>query len=129
MRAFARSCDEAPREVAKLQIQSTPLDDPPLSTERPDIGIGELVIAVTPDVEMTWGKQAAQCAHAGQRAWERAPAEARASWRAAGSPVRVVHPDGSLWDELRAGPVEEIRDGGFTEIPAGTLTAIGWIEI
>ncbi len=129
VRAFVPSpLDDAPRDLAKLQIQSTPLDEPELVSERPTIEVGELVIAVTPDLEMSWGKLAAQCAHAGQRAWERATPEARDRWRAAGSPVRLVHPDGGLWDELRSGPVEEIRDGGFTEIPAGSLTAIGWIE-
>ncbi len=120
--------DEAPRDLAKLQIQSTPLDEPEMVSEQPAIEVGELVIAVTPDLEMSWGKLAAQCAHAGQRAWERAEPAARDRWRAGGSRILVVHPDGGLWDELRAGPVEEIRDGGFTEIPAGSLTAIGWIE-
>ena len=129
VRAFVPGpLDEAPRDLAKLQIQSTALDEPELISERPPIGVGELVIAVTPDLEMSWGKLAAQCAHAGQRAWERASAEGRDRWRAMGSNVRLLHPDAALWDELRAGPVEEIHDGGFTEIPAGSLTAIGWIE-
>ncbi len=129
VRAFVPGpLDEAPRDLAKLQIQSTPLDEPELVSERPAIDVGELVIAVTPDLEMSWGKLAAQCAHAGQRAWERATPERRDRWRAMGSSVRLIHPDTELWDELRAGPVQEIRDGGFTEIPAGSLTAIGWIE-
>lgn len=129
VRAFVPGqLDEAPKDLAKLQIQSTALDDPELISERPAVEVGELVIAVTPDLEMSWGKLAAQCAHAGQRAWERAEPEARDRWRANGSHVRLLHPDAGLWDELRAGPVEEIHDGGFTEIPAGSLTAIGWIE-
>ena len=129
VRAFVPGpLDEAPRDLAKLQIQSSPLDEPALTSERPSIGVGELVIAVTPDLETSWGKLGAQCAHAGQRAWERSQPEARDRWRAMGSSVRLLHPDAALWDELRAGPVEAIRDGGFTEIPAGSLTAIGWIE-
>ena len=129
VRAFVPGpLDEAPRDLAKLQIQSSPLDEPELIDERPLIEAGELVIAVTPDLEMSWGKLAAQCAHAGQRAWERAAPERRDRWRAMGSNVRLLHPDAGLWDELRTGPVVEIRDGGFTEIPAGSLTAIGWIE-
>ena len=129
MRAFVPGpLDEAPRDLAKLQIQSTPLDESELISDHPAIAPGQLVIAVTPEVEMSWGKLAAQCAHAGQRAWERATPEMRQLWRLKESPIRVVHPDPALWDELRSGPVEEIRDGGFTEIPAGTLTAIGWIE-
>lgn len=129
VRAFVPGpLDEAPRDLAKLQIQSTALDEPSLISERPGIEPGELVIAVTPDLEMSWGKLAAQCAHAGQRAWERAAPTSRDRWRVGGSSVRVLHPDAGLWDELRAGPVEEIRDGGFTEIPAGSLTAVGWIQ-
>lgn len=129
VRAFVPGpLDEAPRDLAKLQIQSTPLDEPEMISKLPTIDVCELLIAVTPDVEMSWGKLAAQCAHAGQRAWERAAPEARDRWRACGSVIRVVRPTNILWDELRSGPVEEIHDGGFTEIPAGTLTAVGWIE-
>lgn len=129
VRAFVPGpLDEAPRDLAKLQIQSTPLDEPELIGDRPEFEVGELVIAVTPDLEMSWGKLAAQCAHAGQRAWELATSEAQDRWRASGSRVLLLHPDSGLWDELRQGPVEEIHDGGFTEIPAGSLTAIGWIE-
>ena len=127
VRAFVPGpLDEAPVDLAKLQIQSTPLDEPELVGGRPEVRGGELVIAVTPDLEMSWGKLAAQCAHAGQRAWERAGPETRERWRATGSSVRLLHPDGDLWDELRAGPVEAIHDGGFTEIPAGTMSAIAW---
>lgn len=129
VRAFVPGpLDEAPRDLAKLQIQSTPLDEPELVGELPELVAGTLVIATTPDLEMSWGKLAAQCAHAGQRAWERAEPPVRAQWRAAGSPIVVVHPDAVLWDVIRSGPVEEIRDGGFTEIPAGSLTAVGWIS-
>lgn len=133
VRAFVPGpLDAAPTDLAKLQIQSTPLDEPELVSERPAIEVGELVIAVTPDLEMSWGKLAAQCAHAGQRAWEQAGPRTRDRWRVAGSPIRIVHPDGALWDQLRdrsqEGSVAEIRDGGFTEIPAGSLTAIAWIE-
>ena len=61
--------DEAPEALAKLQIKSTALDQ----IERIEV-VPEapgLIIAVTPLVEMSWGKQAAQCAHAGQWAWMR----------------------------------------------------------
>lgn len=130
VRAFVPGpLDDAPRDLAKLQIQSTPLDEPETVAERPVVAVGELVIAVTPDLEMSWGKLAAQCAHAGQRAWERATPSAREQWRANDSRIKVLHPDSHLWRVLQAGPVEQIRDGGFTEIPAGSLTAIGWIEV
>ena len=110
--------------VAKLQIQSTDLDPAP----RLDLidAVGGLTIAVTPDVEMSWGKQAAQCAHAAQRAWMTAPAEDMAAWHRAGSPIRVVHPTTDLWPTLLERATTVIRDGGYTEIPAGTTTTCAW---
>lgn len=122
VRAFVPGpVDAAPRDLAKLQIQSTPLGD----VERSDrlVGAdGSLVIVTTPEVEMSWGKLAAQCAHGGQRVWERAGSEARAQWEADGAPIRVIHAEPGLWDEVRGMDPVEIRDGGFTEIPSGTLT-------
>ena len=119
--------DEVPPTVTRLQIQTTPLDDPPrVATLPPETG---LVVAVTPEVEMSWGKQAAQCAHAAQRAWQRAPNATRQRWTAAGRPIVVVHPTAELWQRLVEEADIEIRDGGFTEIPAGTRTAVArWIE-
>lgn len=117
--------DEVPRPVAKLQIQSTPLDEPSRIGAVPVPAPGpHLLVAITPEVEMSWGKQAAQCAHATQRAWEGAAAEQRAAWDAAGRPLSVVHPDRGLWARLLADADVTIRDGGYTEIPAGTLTTV-----
>lgn len=113
---------ETPRELAKLQIQSTDLDEPERIDELPVLS--GLVIGVTPLVEMSWGKQAAQCAHAGQWAWMRSDPEVVARWDAAGRPITVVHPTLELWNELHPRSTVQIHDGGFTEIPAGTNTAI-----
>lgn len=116
--------DQAPPAVAKLQIQSSDLDDiKPVSELGPVVG---LVIAVTPTVEMSWGKQAAQCAHAAQRAWMTAPEPTLAAWDGAGRPITIVHPDEALWSELGNRAEVSIRDGGFTEIPAGTNTTIAF---
>lgn len=110
--------------VAKLQIQSTDLDAAPrVDSVDP---IGGLTIAVTPGVDMSWGKQAAQCAHAAQRAWMTESPDEMAAWRRAGSPIRVIHPDHALWGQLLDGATTVIRDGGFTEIPAGTTTTCAW---
>lgn len=118
--------EEAPREVTKLQIQSTPLDEVALIDELPELAMGTLVLAITPHFEMSWGKQAAQCAHAGQRAWMFASAETVAAWRAAGKPIAVVHPDAELWAALDDVATTRIHDGGFTEIPPGTNSSIAW---
>ena len=85
-----------------------------------------LMIAVTPLVEMSWGKQAAQCAHAGQWAWMRSDPDVVARWDAAARPITIVHPDRALWAEVADAASVQIRDGGYTEIPAGTRTAVAW---
>jgi peptidyl-tRNA hydrolase len=125
VRAFVPGpMDEAPAELAKLQIRSTSLDDIEPVDALP--GTSGLIIAVTPQVEMSWGKQAAQCAHAGQWAWMRSDPGVVARWDAAGRPITVVHPNESLWAELAEGATVQIHDGGYTEIPAGTRTAVAW---
>ncbi|MEM7287560.1 MAG: Rid family hydrolase [Actinomycetota bacterium] len=115
---------EVAEPVAKLQIQSTDLE-PAARVDSVDEA-GGLTIAMTPDVDMTWGKQAAQCAHAAQRAWMTAPPDEMATWHRAGSPIRVVHPTPELWRTLLERATTVIRDGGYTEIPAGTTTACAW---
>lgn len=116
--------DAAPEELAKLQIRSTPLEAIELVDTLPDVD--GLIIAVTPLVEMSWGKQAAQCAHAGQWAWMRSDTDVVDRWDAAGRPIEVVHPTDRLWEEVADTAAFQIRDGGFTEIPAGTRTAVAW---
>ena len=116
--------DEAPDDLAKLQIRSTPLDEIERVEVLPD-ACG-LVVAVTPLVEMSWGKQAAQCAHAGQWAWMRSDPTVVASWDEAGRPITIVHPDDELWHRCVERADVRIHDGGFTEVPSGTLTAVAW---
>ena len=130
VRAFVPGpMDDVPPALAKLQIQSSPLDVPVQVNTLPDADVPTLMIALTPAVEMSWGKQGAQAAHAGQRAWEAAADQVRHAWRDAGSPIEVVFATSTLWAALlQRGDVERIHDGGFTEIPAGTLTAHGWLH-
>lgn len=125
VRAFVPApMDLVPGAVAKLQIQSSPLDEPDRVDAVP--AVGGLLIAVTPLVEMSWGKQAAQCAHAGQWAWMRSDPGVVADWDQAGRPVTIVHPTEALWTRLVDDAPVQIHDGGFTEIPAGTKTAVAW---
>lgn len=125
VRAFVPSpMDQAPVAVARLQIQSSPLGDVDLVDAVPTVA--GLLIAVTPLVEMSWGKQAAQCAHAGQWAWMRSDPDVVARWDDAGRPVTIVHPTEQLWTRLVEVAPVQIHDGGFTEIPAGTRTAVAW---
>ena len=125
VRAFVPSRrDEAPEGITQLQIQSSPLDEIEPIDVLPDAT--GLIIAVTPLVEMSWGKQAAQCAHAGQWAWMRSDGEVVSRWDAAGRPITVVHPNRQLWAELVESAPVQIHDGGYTEISAGTKTALAW---
>lgn len=128
VRAFVPGpLDAAPDDLAKLQIRSTELDEIDRVDTLPTVtATPTLVIAVTPSVAMSWGKQAAQCAHAGQWAWMRSDADVVARWDGAGRALLVVHPSTDLWDRLEDRAVVKIHDGGFTEIPAGTRTAIAW---
>jgi peptidyl-tRNA hydrolase len=120
VRAFVpgRQAD-APTALRRLQIHSPPLSAPDEThrlTARPS---ATMVLAVTPETAMTWGKQAAQCAHGAQRLYEQRPPDP--GWL--DDPrIEVIHPCPVLWEELTAAEPVEIRDGGHTEIPAGTLT-------
>ena len=119
--------DEAPPDLAKLQIQSSPLNLPePVDSIPEDLaGSPTLIVLLTPDVEMSWGKSAAQCAHSAQRTWEAADDSRRQDWDAAGRSIRVFLASEDLWSRTQDVAEVEIHDGGFTEIPAGTLTALG----
>ncbi len=119
--------DEAPRELSKLQIQSSPLDSPGRISTLPNVDNPTLTILLNPGVEMSWGKQCAQVAHAAQRCWAQLDRADRLDWNAASRPVRVHMPTHDLWDRLLPDASTVIRDGGFTEIAPGTLTAAAWL--
>lgn len=127
VRAFVPSpMDQVPTAVAKLQIKSTDLDAGDPVAAVPPLPSGALVLAVTPHFPMSWGKQAAQCAHAGQRAWMTADTHTIRAWQDGGSRIVVLHPDAALWDSLDGVATTRIHDGGFTEIPPGTNSSIAW---
>lgn len=124
VRAFVPGIvDDAPPELSKLQIQSTPLDEPDLLDELQPANDPTMTIVLNPAVEMSWGKRGAQVAHAAQRCWEGLDRKARLDWNAASRPVQVIRPTPLLWDELLPTMTTRIRDGGFTEIAPGTLTS------
>lgn len=122
-----------PRELKKLQVGGTEFPaaedaaDGPESTARASDGqvpADPLVtIELSPEVELTTGKAAAQCAHAAQLVYEQMPADRRDVWRDAGFRVRVVTPERADWESTDA-PVRVI-DAGFTEVDGPTETARG----
>ncbi len=115
--------EEAPPELSKLQIKSTPLDEPARIERLDTVNDPTLTVLLNPAVEMSWGKRGAQVAHAAQRCWENFDRRDRLDWNAAGRPVRVFTPTTELWNRELDKMSTTIRDGGFTEIAPGTLTA------
>jgi peptidyl-tRNA hydrolase len=116
--------DAAPPQLSKLQIQSSPLPEPSKQSALSHIGEPTITIALNPAVEMSWGKRGAQVGHAAQRCWEGLSRNDRLDWNAAGRPVSVLTPGDELWETLLDTASVSIRDGGFTEVAPGTLTAV-----
>ena len=122
-----------PRELKKLQVGGTEFPVAEEAADGPEAAAGGpaeqaeaarlVTIELSPEVELTTGKAAAQCAHAAQLVYEQMPADRRDEWRDEGFQVRVVTPARSVWDADDA-PVRVI-DAGFTEVDGPTETARG----
>jgi len=89
-------------------------------------------IVVRSDIRMSCGKTCAQVAHAAIAAYERADATARRKWFQEGQKKVVLKvPDERGLFELKslaehAGIATGlVQDAGLTEIPPGTVTALG----
>lgn len=115
--------EDAPPELSKLQIQSTPLEEPAQTEVLAAVSSPTLTVLLNPEVEMSWGKRGAQVAHASQRCWESLGRRDRLDWNAEGRHVEVLTPTLELWDASIDHMSTTIHDGGFTEIAPGTLTA------
>lgn len=112
--------EEVPDLLRPLQVGGLDLDDPEdLAVPGPD---GVLTVRLTPGVAMTTGKAAAQVGHAAQLAYERLPHTE--AWRRGGFGVRVVTGPVVLPPAERV----DVRDGGFTEVAPGTVTASAGFE-
>ncbi|SHN74518.1 peptidyl-tRNA hydrolase [Cryptosporangium aurantiacum] len=112
--------DEWPRDLARLQVSGTELDDP-AAPGVPDPGTP--LVLLSPDVEMTAGKAMAQAGHAAQLGlWSLDPAVA-ARWAADGFPLAVRTASGAQWAAARRSGAPVVRDAGFTEVTPGSATA------
>jgi peptidyl-tRNA hydrolase len=111
---------EIPKDLAKLQVGGTEFP-----RDRGSVTVGAIVtVEVSPLVEMSTGKTAAQVGHAAQLAWEQMPEAVRGRWRADGFRIRVECPDAESWRAARR-PVAVV-DAGLTELggPAETARAV-----
>ncbi|WP_308114716.1 peptidyl-tRNA hydrolase [Streptomyces sp. ISL-12] len=113
--------DGWPKELAKLQVSGTELDDhePPGDADR-----SGPVLWMSPEVEMSAGKAMAQAGHGAQLAWWQLTGEQRAAWRDAGFPLAVRTASPADWPRLTAGGLPVVRDAGYTEIAPGSCTVV-----
>ncbi|MFD5572029.1 aminoacyl-tRNA hydrolase [Streptomyces cadmiisoli] len=113
--------DGWPKDLARLQVSGTDLDDPEAPVEAAG---GTPVLWLNPDLEMSAGKAMAQAGHAAQLAWWELSDEDRAAWRDAGFPLSVRVADPASWRDLTSIGLPLVRDAGFTEIAPGSCTVV-----
>lgn len=124
VRAFVPGpVDEVPPVLARLQVAGLDLADAEEPKPPPEPPYAAL--AFNPGVSMTTGKAAAQAGHAAQLLLRQAPRRAVEDWAAGGLRVHVVRD--VPWRRCVERAAVAVRDAGFTEVPPGTMTAIGWI--
>ncbi|WP_037886148.1 aminoacyl-tRNA hydrolase [Streptomyces viridochromogenes] len=113
--------DGWPKDLARLQVSGTDLDDPEPPAEADS---SAPVLWLNPDVDMSAGKAMAQAGHGAQLAWWELSQEEKAAWRDAGFPLAVRTADPGRWGELTGSGLPLVRDAGFTEIAPGSCTVV-----
>jgi peptidyl-tRNA hydrolase len=113
--------DGWPKDLAKLQVSGTDLDDPepPAGPDR-----ARPVLWMNPELDMSAGKAMAQAGHGAQLAWWELSDEDRSAWRDAGFPLSVRTADPAEWPRLTDSGLPLVRDAGFTEIAPGSCTVV-----
>ncbi|RAJ41687.1 hypothetical protein K353_02798 [Kitasatospora sp. SolWspMP-SS2h] len=111
--------DGWPKDLAKLQVSGTDLDDPRPPGPAPE---GVPVLWLNPALEMSAGKTMAQTGHAAQLAWWELDTPQREKWAADGFPLAVRTSPAPAWPTLTDGRLPVVRDAGFTEIAPGSAT-------
>ncbi|MFI1397021.1 peptidyl-tRNA hydrolase [Streptomyces sp. NPDC020681] len=113
--------DGWPKELAKLQVSGTDLDDPEPPAAPDAAGP---VLWLSPELDMSAGKATAQAGHGAQLAWWELSEADRKAWREAGFPLAVRTAEAGRWPELIAAGLPVVRDAGFTEIAPGSCTVV-----
>ncbi|MFC8506863.1 peptidyl-tRNA hydrolase [Streptomyces sp. NPDC057411] len=113
--------DGWPKELAKLQVSGTDLDDP---AEPGPVPEGAPVLWLNPELGMSAGKTMAQTGHGAQLLWWALSDAARKTWREAGFSLAVRTADPARWARLTSSGLPVVRDAGFTEIAPGSCTVV-----
>lgn len=109
---------EVPRQVRRLQLQGRQLEH---GTPAP-LEASSLVVAVTPEVPLSWGKAAAAAGHCAHQALSSAN-ELSERWCKAAFPVSVCFPTTSEWAQVLLSAPLVVHDAGLTEVVPETVTA------
>ena len=110
-----------PADLARLQVAGTELVD---GATPPEPHPPMPVLWLNPGLEMTAGKAMAQVGHGVQLAWWRLPQPARLGWVASGFALAVRTATAGRWAKLVESDLPLVRDGGFTEVAAGSCTVV-----
>ncbi len=113
--------DGWPKDLARLQVSGTDLDDPEPPVDADPSGP---VLWMNPDLGMSAGKAMAQAGHGAQLAWWELDDAERTAWRDAGYPLAVRTPASARWSGLTTSGLPVVRDAGFTEIAPGSCTVV-----
>jgi len=112
--------DEWPRDLAKLQVEGTDLED----LEAPPSAPADLpLVLLNPRIEMTAGKAMAQAGHAAQLGYRATGPAQRLRWRETGFELAVRSAEPAQWDAALAAGAPVVQDAGFTEVAPGSCTA------
>lgn len=113
--------DGWPKDLARLQVSGTDLDDP---EPPPEAAPGTPVLWMSPDLDMSAGKAMAQAGHGAQLAWLELSQAERSAWRDAGFPLAVRTAAPGRWAGLTGSGLPVVQDAGFTEIAPGSVTVV-----
>ncbi|APE24664.1 MULTISPECIES: peptidyl-tRNA hydrolase [Streptomyces] len=113
--------DGWPKDLARLQVSGTDLDDPAAPGAVPE---GTPVLWMSPELDMSAGKAMAQAGHGAQLLWWALADADRKAWREAGFPLAVRTAPAEAWAALTTSGLPVVRDAGFTEIAPGSCTVV-----
>ena len=116
--------DGWPRDLARLQVSGTDLDDP---EPPPAPAPGVPALWLNPTLELTAGKAMAQVGHAAQLGLAALDDATARTWAADGFPLAVRVAGRGHWARLLERDLPVVRDAGFTEVAPGSCTAVAEI--